>query len=54
MVSQRVRHDGSYLAHMGLCCFLEFSLVVASGSHSLVVASGLLIEVASLVEGRGL
>ena len=45
MVSQRVRHDGSYLAHttkiQGLCCLMGFSLVVVSG---------LLVQVASLVE----
>ena len=45
MVSRRVRHDGSYLAHMGFCCFLGFSLVVESR---------LLIDVGSLVEERGL
>ncbi len=38
------------MAVLGLSCCEYFSLVAASGSYSLVVESGLLIVVASLVE----
>ena len=37
------------LAIVGLHCYASFSLVVANVGYSLVVAHGLLIEVASLV-----
>ena len=39
-----------FLAVLGLCCFMGFSLVAASRGYSLVVGLGLLIAVASLVE----
>ena len=38
-----------FLAVLGLCCCTDFSLVVASGSYSLVVVHKPLIVVASLV-----
>ena len=41
-----------YLAVMGLHCCVGFSLIVPSGSYSLVVVHGLLAGVASLVELR--
>ena len=41
-----------FLAVLGLCCFLGFSLVAASRGNFLVVGLGLLIAVASLVENR--
>ena len=33
---------------LGLCCSVDFSLIVASGGYSLVVGHGLLTAVASL------
>ena len=38
-----------FLAVLGLCCCMGFSLVASSRSYSLVVVCGLLIAVASLV-----
>ena len=35
-------------AVLGLCCYRDFSLVVASGGYSLFVLLGLLISVAAL------
>ena len=43
-----------FLAVLGLCCFLGFSLVVASRGYPPVVVCRLLIVVASLVEEHGL
>jgi len=40
------------LARLGLCCWVGFSVAVASGSHSLVAMYRLLIAVASLMECR--
>ena len=39
---------------LSVCCFLGFSVVVASGGCSLVAMLGLLIVVASLVAEHGL
>ena len=39
-----------FWAVLGLCCFMGFSLAVASRGYSLVAGLGLLIAVASLVE----
>ena len=39
-----------FLAVLGLCCSVAFSLVVGSRAYSLVVVCRLLIAVASLVE----
>ena len=44
----------SFLAVLGLCCCLGFSLVAASGGYSLVAVSRLLIVLASLVVERSL
>ena len=41
-----------FMAVLGLCCGLGFSLVAESGGYSLVAALGLLIAVNSLVEHR--
>ena len=38
-----------FLAVLGLCCCVGFSLVVASGGYFLVVVCRLLIVVASLI-----
>ena len=38
-----------FLAVLGLCCCVGFSLVVASRSYTLVAVRGLLVAVASLV-----
>ena len=38
-----------FLAVLGLCCCVGFSLVVENGDYSLVVVRGLLIVAASLV-----
>ena len=38
-----------YLAVLGLRCYMEFSVVVASEGYSIVVVHGLLIAMASLV-----
>ena len=38
-----------FLAVVGLHCYASFSLIVANVGYSLVVAHGLLIEMASLV-----
>ena len=38
-----------FVAVLGLCCYTGFSLVVASGGYSLVVACGLLIAVVHLI-----
>ena len=43
-----------FLAVLGLCCCVGFSLVVVSGGYSLFVVHGLLIVVASLVAEHGL
>ena len=43
-----------FLSVPSLCCFLGFSVVVASGDYSLVAMLGLLIGVASLVAKHGL
>ena len=43
-----------FLSVLSLCCFLGFSVVVASGGYSLVAMLGLLIGVASLVAKHGL
>ena len=43
-----------FLAMLSVCCFLGFSVVVASGGCSLVAMLGLLIVVASLVAEHGL
>ena len=40
------------LAVLGLCCCVDFSLVVVSGGYSLVVVWELLIAVAFVVEYR--
>ena len=42
-----------FLAVLVLCCCMGFSLVVESRGYSLLVVSGLLIEVASLVVELG-
>ena len=42
-----------FLAALGVCCYAGFSLVMASGGHSLVAVCRLLIAVASLVVERG-
>ena len=39
-----------FLAVLGLCCCMDFSLVAESGSNSLVVVCRLLIVMASLVK----
>ena len=43
-----------FLAVLGLCCCMGFSLVVARGDYFLAVLCRLLIGVASLVAERGL
>ena len=43
-----------FLAVLGLCCCVGFSLVVASEGYSLVVVCGLLIVLASLAVENGL
>ena len=43
-----------FLAVLGLCCSVGFSLVVTSGGYSLVAGHGLLIAVVSLVAEHGL
>ena len=43
-----------FLAVLGLCCCLGFSLVVSSEGYALVVLLRLLITVASLVTEHGL
>ena len=43
-----------FLAVLGLCCFLGFSLGLASRGYPPVVVCRLLIVVASLVEEHGL
>ena len=43
-----------FLATLGLCCRVGFSLLAASGGSSLVAVSRLLIAVASLVAEHGL
>ena len=43
-----------FLALLGLCCCVGFSLVVASGGHSLVAVCGFLIVGPSLVSEHGL
>ena len=42
-----------FLAVLGLCCYVGFSLVAASGVCSQVVVLGLLIAVVALVPERG-
>ena len=42
------------MAVLGLHCSVDFSLVLVSRGHSLVVVHGLLIAVASFVAGHGL
>ena len=39
---------------LGLCCYIGFSLVAASGSYSLGVVCRLLVAVVSLVVEHGL
>ena len=39
-----------FLAVLGLCCCMDFSLVAESGSNSLVIVCRLLIVMASLVK----
>ena len=41
-----------FLALLGLCCRVGFSLVVVSGGHYGVAVLGLLIAMASVVEHR--
>ena len=41
-----------FLAVLGLCCCLGFSLVTVNGGYSLVVVRGCLISVASTLAGR--
>ena len=43
-----------YLTTLGLCCYIDFSLVAENGGYSLVAMLGLLIAVASLVAEHGL
>ena len=43
-----------FLAVLGLCCCMDFSLVVESGSDSLVVVCRFLIVMASLAVKHGL
>ena len=38
-----------FLGVLGVHCWVDFSLVVASEGHSLVAVNGLLVAVASLV-----
>ena len=42
-----------FLAVLGLCCWVGFSLAVASGACSLIAVYGLLTEVASLTVEHG-
>ena len=42
------------LAVLGLCCYVDFSLVVLSAGSSLVAVHGFLIELVSLVVAHGL
>ena len=43
-----------FLAVLGLCCCVGFSLVVESGGYSLAVVLGLPVAETSLVVKRGL
>ena len=43
-----------FMAVLGLCCCMGFSLVVANGAYPLVAVCGLLIVVASLIAEHGL
>ena len=43
-----------FMAVLGLFCYLDFSLVVASRAYFLVAVRGLLTAVASLVAEQGL
>ena len=43
-----------FMAVLGLCCYMGFSLVVASGGYSLAAVHRLLTAVASLLAERGL
>lgn len=42
-----------FVALLGLCCFMGFSLVAVSRGYSLAVVQGFLIAVASLLRSTG-